>query len=462
MSYGDMNLLDIEVLSQGTGFGGAMGGSQEIDSGGDVGGSREVTALWTAIQKQQQALSVQQDQLTNQSKILTNILEELRKLKQPQGDDESPDPSKNKNDYSHGFSAEEVQRLIADRREAPAPEPFSFSAGRSFNTFICQFEAYCMAKFTEGTYERWTGELAKFLIDDALQMYRVFGGGDCAYSRMKSKLRLHMEGDADRERTRKFTRFHAAIPQDGESLYLYALRLERLYLAAYPTGDPEDSFELRSRFLATVPAEEAVTVTREEENLKTVLNVSRVPWSRLVALLRQRHEVVAAAVPSVKNDRQTSSSLVWSYNEEPQRYRPDWRNRAGSGSSFSPSYGSFPRSQRSSFSPSHRSNEIQNQRRRSISRDRVGQSAVCNFCGIPGHLFKNCWRRLGYCLRCGSSEHLLVDCRRPHPGRREPPRMESGSQNDRSRNVRVFGGPSYEESKAQGRRNLLNFSAPMQ
>ncbi|MQM23254.1 hypothetical protein Taro_056316 [Colocasia esculenta] len=35
---------------------------------------------------------------------------------------------------------------------------------------------------------------------------------------------------------------------------------------------------------------------------------------------------------------------------------------------------------------------------------------ICLHCYKPGHVAKECWRRIGACLRCGNSRHQLRDC----------------------------------------------------
>ena len=47
----------------------------------------------------------------------------------------------------------------------------------------------------------------------------------------------------------------------------------------------------------------------------------------------------------------------------------------------------------------------------------AGNNSVrCHWCGIPGHVQSNCWRRLRLCFRCGSPDHRLRFC--PHPDMR--------------------------------------------
>ena len=35
---------------------------------------------------------------------------------------------------------------------------------------------------------------------------------------------------------------------------------------------------------------------------------------------------------------------------------------------------------------------------------------TCNFCEKKGHEEKNCWRKAGKCLVCGSLEHFMQQC----------------------------------------------------
>ena len=46
--------------------------------------------------------------------------------------------------------------------------------------------------------------------------------------------------------------------------------------------------------------------------------------------------------------------------------------------------------------------------------------AVCSYCGKGNHSEKDCWRKAGKCLMCGSLEHRIQDCPRNRPGFARP------------------------------------------
>ena len=67
---------------------------------------------------------------------------------------------------------------------------------------------------------------------------------------------------------------------------------------------------------------------------------------------------------------------------------------------------------------------------------------ICEFCGLPGHEMKVCWRYQGCCVRCGSTYHYARDC--PEPRRNfEPPRPSRRGHN----NYRGGHQPQYNPSR---------------
>ena len=403
--------------------------SQELGSNDIRENPAEVEVLWNKIQQLQK-------QLDDSNRMLGLVLEELSNLRSQMAKSTKSSESKPtgvlKKDSSGGAeglssgvpgnrrsSDSEVQLVNFDRREAPAPEPFTFSPGRSFDRFISQFEMYCNSKFAENTYERWTGELSKYLRDDALYMYGVFGGGDCDYSVMKRNLKKHGDSTEENRRLVLFERFHAAVPEVGESMYIYALRLEQLFSLAYPQSDKEGSYELKAKFKATISREDAYYVSREEDHLKSVLQISVVPWSRIVSFLKHRYDFMTENDTLSQSDKAVRSTSVL-----PPTTRPIWYTSAEMTDNSVPTH--VPNRSRSSFSSRNgqqfsRARSVSGDRRKSgnnFSRhrsvsgsgERLGRLG-CSYCGVRGHVYQYCWRRLGCCLRCGGSDHFINSCR---------------------------------------------------
>ena len=43
-------------------------------------------------------------------------------------------------------------------------------------------------------------------------------------------------------------------------------------------------------------------------------------------------------------------------------------------------------------------------------RDSSVKPKRCSWCHKGGHTVESCWRRLGLCLLCGSSDHFMIEC----------------------------------------------------
>ena len=299
------------------------------------------------------------------------------------------------------------------RREAPPPDKFSSESGRSFDKFVAQFEEYCRTRYCPETRENWTGELGRFLQGEILSVFNVSGGGDLTFTTMCQVLKKHCKGDEARARSGHLSKFLNARPGQIEPLYLYAYRLERLFVKAYP-GASTDDLSLRTQLLGTLPSEDAMAVQQELDLLKSITGDDILSWSTVVSLLRQRHE----------RKRFSAGKTVAPDIETPEE-KPVWftsgnvpSSSTGRGREQPPQHSRHQQvsqtATRDSQSRPHSVNR--NQTRLSPGRRR------CDWCGIRGHQYRNCWRRLGLCLRCGSAEHRIRNC----------PVMTSGSADNRS------------------------------
>ena len=353
-----------------------------------------------------------------------------------------------------------------DHREAPRPENFSGDSGKSLEKFFQQFENYCYSRFVPGTMEQWTGELGKFLQGDILDMFKAFGGGERDYSVMKVKLLEYYEGLKDQRENRKHQEFIQATMQHDERLYTYALRIERLYCAINQCGTVQDSAELKLKFMSSIPPRDAQELEQQMCLMKAINKTMVLTWKDLVQYLRSKYDI-EIATQSTKTDKtmgkSNSNSAVWyssstlenpnnnsnlvkflnaASQEGPKPYsrinnseiwaegnygfgdtyydrsrprtrgghnyrgydrtrsRDNYRGRAG------------PRGNgRGRFRGNERGRGRYN---RSRSRNNVESGerfpGRCHYCQIKGHKYDDCWRRLGYCTRCGSDQHDILAC----------------------------------------------------
>ena len=274
-----------------------------------------------------------------------------------------------------------------DRREAPKPEPFLLSSGSSFSKFISRFETFCSSKYAPGTEEHWTGELGSYLRGDLLKMYKTYGGGEVDYSIMKAKLKDYCTESEDLVSATKQDKFLYATILPEEKLYMYALRLEQLFIQAYPGKNPADSHELRARFMHSIPETDVHELEKEFYLMKAIAGTPSMAWSSLVTLLRHRHEYENKSKSMQKNSESNPKpkSAVW-YSSN------DLSVKSGKSNPFLGQTGPrrfFDKSknpERGNFS------NLQLPSVTGYQRSRSNSLGVCYWCSKPGHQYRECRR----------------------------------------------------------------------
>ena len=279
-------------------------------------------------------------------------------------------------------------------KDCPKPEEFAIETGMSFLGFIGRFERYCGTKYSKGSKSDWTAELGRFLKGEIKDAYNAYGGAERPYTTMRRKLEKFYDSLRDQMESRKHVTFVEAVMNEGESIRVFALRLEQLFLNAYPNQDPETSPDLRRKFLTSIPPEIARGLERDLLLIKTVGRKAEVQWSELVALLE--FDSASWKTKPEKHD-------IWYGVQQAEKKQQVEKERGAA---------SKPVTKEKKSSP--RRNKRNNGR--------------CNWCGKPGHWYKECWGRLGLCLLCGSNQHQKVDC--PKYSRRSstPDRRRSASR----------------------------------
>ena len=323
---------------------------------------------------------------------------------------------------------EEFGDLVAalSRREAPLPGVFSSESGRSFDLFLGRFEIYCLGKFGEQTRENWTGELGRFLEGELLSVFRAFGGGDLSYSLMRQKLAKHCRATKGFAQADELRRFLSAVPEPGEPLYIFAYRLARMYEMAYP-GSSSDDLALQARLMSSLPPKEAVGVQQELDTIRSVSGVDLVPWDKIVSVLRRRQDRQKIACRPEGLSVESGGAISASSVNPPVWYASSSSNR-GTGQTYTRRPDHAPERTVPPVSPPEPAGSpgAHCHHPASSAGSQPPRNTVCDWCGIPGHYYRNCWRRLGRCLRCGSDQHMIRMC--PQPGRnpsRSPPRARS-------------------------------------
>jgi hypothetical protein len=181
--------------------------------------------------------------------------------------------------------------------------------------------------------------------------------------------------------------------------------------AAFPGKDIETCKELHKKFLETVPAAVSRRLTRMALEYKTLHN-RRVRWTNMLDTITIEKEIPAQD----KTVEVYPSQAV--EPETPVQPRRSWTPGNG---------GQSPRRKSGQVNTNNNgrggrtfvnSGRQENQRPRgrtnssSSSGSGAGEVEVCQWCTRVGHNTRDCRRRTGACLACGSMEHRVGQCSR--------------------------------------------------
>ena len=265
-----------------------------------------------------------------------------------------------------------------DVRRAPRPGKFEMTSGRPFGFFLKEFEEYCENSF-RGCSSSWSSELESFLSGTILKAYQALHIPGEPYDNIKSKLmdwcQEHRSTVSDK--IRKL--FEKSKINPGESLRLYAARLERDFIIAYPSKGVQMSQAFQKRFMETVPK----SFQKHVFSVKSFLKM-------------QGLKLELASAYDAENGG--VDSTVELESEHPEVW-------------VSASPASFV-SNRSSNTETTGKGQSESKRQ-----TQVFDSRTCHFCGRKGHVKSTCWRFNNKCLACGSDEHKVSTCPTRSPNR---------------------------------------------
>ena len=284
-----------------------------------------------------------------------------------------------------------------DMRQVPKFDMYDEDSGVSLVVYLDSFEDYCRDN-VRGDKKFWIGELESRLGGRTLKAFRTVKLPDDSWKSLRKKLVRWYSSDK-RSRTRRYrVMFDQAKHEKGESMFLLATRVEKLFKTAFPDKTVETSQTLSDKLLDIVPS--WFRVHLENEVVGRIMAHKVVKWSKIKQL---------ASVCDSNNRSETkhdsSEEIVIHVasrsNQDSYNQNLDRRNRT--------------------FTSRSRFNHSSGFNRDNISR--------CSFCGKLGHDGYNCWIRTGACLVCGSSEHRIAAC----PKRVDRSRRESVPSAERYR-----------------------------
>lgn len=334
----------------------------------------------------------------------------------------------------------------------PKPEVFESESGQSFDQFLRTFEEYCRHTF-RGSSSLWIGELGRLLFGDmkgAFDALKVPGDG---YESLKVKLMKWRQDTHEVHEESTKRRFTKAFMRSGESLRLYAARLEKAFRLAYPSRSVETSKTLRRKYLDSVPNHFSKQL-QTARSINLTMNQREIAWSTILTLASQQDAGDEICQDTV--EKPTVDNQVWlnyqqgdtrarrvGYDGSPVTYydsgqcptRSTGQTRSRfeiwqSGVEKTPKRDHVPdatnnghRRPNSPVRQPTRDNyliESSNPRNGFVPEDEISAEArTCYYCHKAGHVKSQCRRYLNQCLVCGSGSHGIAGC----PQRRFSPNI---------------------------------------
>ena len=210
-------------------------------------------------------------------------------------------------------------------------------------------------------------------------------------------------------------RFSNASMKSDEAPSLFAVRLEKLYRAAYPRKNLEYNATLRTKYFDSVSSDFRNQLVSARAMSLTLTN-SEIGWLTIKSLAC-RSETDKKKTSSANKQQ---SSDVWVIQPKPNS-TPEGRHgccnceTAVGGPAVTDTRSRLPGSLRDrarsrDASTDHRRESRSGER---VDRPRGGSRSPfirCSYCDISGHDERSCWRKSGRCLACGSDRHRIADC----------------------------------------------------
>lgn len=303
-----------------------------------------------------------------------------------------------------GMLAELVKN--SQKPKVVAPSKFQYELEHDLPRFFLQFEQFCSINYP-GAHDQWCRLLEKYLEGSFLKLYTVVIKTVDNYWAVKTNLLKWFTNEERRKNENRLHDFMSAQRLSGESINMFALRLEHLAGKAYPGVNMRDHDALRTAFLLNLP-KNVEHKLKEYIIQNEVTSGIRVPWERLVTLAdcydydRRNHNVNNCNTEkNIGNSEK--SSLTNNGIDKTEVIEIDTVN-------VKPSWSDIVR--RNQNQPLSRNNFVNRKSSRDGDSDFQNvNSSKCEYCGKDGHVMRDCYKFLGICSYCKQRGHIRSDCR---------------------------------------------------
>lgn len=301
-------------------------------------------------------------------------------------------------------------------KEMPEIDVYDAASGRPFKRFVRTFERYCREKYSCAKRD-WTGALGHKLTGEMLEVYTASGGSDVQYEDMIETLGAWYRRRIKSGKTSNYQRFEEMKMKIGESIIVYAARLEARAKKAFPGESLEKIKRLMQKFLDTIPKEKSTKLSRAVKEHK-ILHGKKMTWSKLLdlAAVYETSETrgkepdgehfleVFATLPTENRQRRLEGRErdidQRTYRENNKQFTGTAQREYSAGTGYGRNYPQTYNEQR------FRGYDTQG-----AGYNQTDFQGRCFKCNELGHYASQCKGIQGTgCYRCGGKNHRAMDC----------------------------------------------------
>ena len=268
-------------------------------------------------------------------------------------------------------------RLVYSRSLKPIP--FNVNEVKTLDDFLSEFEDYA-AEYCGSDQRKWLLELGTLLEGAAKASFTAINTGKISYEGVINKLRKWYKERSKGRREDGHMAFSQAKFKDGDSPYLFALRLESLIEGVKLANLTEREEFLLQKFMHEVP-----------KSLRKKIN-ERINYMEFIGKARGKTnwDIVREMLAE---DESSDENATYS-----------WTRRA----SVPPPIDIF--AQQHMKSSEQRRMSYSDTLKEGGFNVMSPQTLMCRYCKKTGHEENSCRRKLRLCFICGSNKHMMQRC----------------------------------------------------